>query len=73
MRLGDLLTLRDKLWSQVKEVPGVITVGIGSQERHAALIVFIDETTVQKDDLPVEYFDVPIVLRPAGRASSQGV
>jgi hypothetical protein len=71
MNLSELLLLRDKLWSQVRELPGVVTIGIGSSKNQDALVVFVDETKVQTNDLPVEYANVPVVLKPAGRATGQ--
>ncbi len=69
---ADLLVLRDKLWCQVRELPGVVTIGIGSKNDRAALVVFVDENIVHKDDLPTEYADLPVILEPANQAKAHG-
>jgi hypothetical protein len=68
----DLLMLRDKLWSQVSGLPGVVTIGIGSKNDQTAFVVFVDENKVHKDDLPAEYADFPVILEPAGQAKAHG-
>jgi hypothetical protein len=68
----DLLALRDELWCQVRQVPGVVTIGIGSKDDRAALVVFVDENKVHTDDLPTEYASLPVVLEPVGQAKAHG-
>lgn len=67
---ADLLALRDELWCQIRGLPGVVTIGIGSKNDRAALVVFVDENEVHKDDLPTEYASLPVVLEPVGQAKA---
>lgn len=69
---AELLALRDELWRQVRGLPGVVTIGIGSKNDRAALVLFVDENKVRKDDLPAEYASLPVVLEPVGRAKAHG-
>jgi hypothetical protein len=69
---ADLLSLRNKLWCEVRELPGVVTIGIGSKNNRAALVVFVEEEKLQKANLPVQYEDVPVVVKAAGQAKAHG-
>jgi len=71
-RVRDLQVLREDLWRKVKELPGVVTIGIGSKGNRSAFVIFVDEDRVRKDELPVKYANVAVVLRPAGPASAHG-
>jgi len=68
----ELLELRNKLWDKIRSLPGVITVGIGSSENQAALVIFIDEYTAGRNDLPTLYENVPVVLETAGKIKAHG-
>jgi hypothetical protein len=68
----ELLELRDRLWSQVRGIPGVVTVGIGSSRDGSALIVFVDEDNVDRGGLPTTYEQVPVILERAGKARTHG-
>lgn len=71
LAFGDLMLLRNELWSEIRRLPGVITIGIGSKNDRTALVVFVDEEKVQKGDLPVQYADVQVVVEPARIAKAQ--
>ncbi|HSE15768.1 MAG TPA: hypothetical protein VLB46_01875 [Pyrinomonadaceae bacterium] len=68
----ELLELRNKLWDKIRSFPGVITVGIGSSENESALVIFVDENTVNRSDLPTQYENVPVVLETGGKIKAHG-
>ena len=68
----ELLELRNKLWDKIRSCPGVITVGIGSSENEAALVIFVDEYTIGGTDLPTLYENVPVVVEIAGNIKAHG-
>jgi len=65
--VAELITLRNELWHQVRALPGLITIGIGSKNGEVALVLFVDEKKVRREDLPVCYATVPIIVESAGR------
>jgi len=69
---ADLLALRDELWLQVRRIPGVVTIGIGSKNDQAAFVIFVDENRVHKDVLPAEYASLRVVLDSVGQAKAHG-
>ena len=64
---AELIRLRDKLWTQIHGVPGLVTIGIGSKDGEAALVLFVDEKKVRKADLPVRFAAVPIIVESSGQ------
>lgn len=64
--LSELLAIRNKLWNEVHRFPGVVTIGIGSKEGKPALVLFIDEKTARKEDLPANYGAMPVILESTG-------
>ena len=68
---ADLIALRNKLWSEIRRQPGVITIGIGSKNDRTPLVVFVDERKLRKGDLPVQYADVQVVVEPARMTKAQ--
>lgn len=70
--LAELLELRDRLWCHVRELPGVVTVGIGFSGNQSALIVFVEGDKVDSDVLPDVYEDVPVIMESAGKVKAHG-
>lgn len=64
--LAELVAIRNKLWSEVQRIPGVVTVGIGSKEGQPALVLFIDEKKTRKDKLPAQYSAMPVIVESTG-------
>jgi len=68
----NLYKLRNKLWSQVKDIQGVVTVGVGTKRGKAALVIFVDETIVNYKDLPDKYANMPVTYESVGQAKAYG-
>lgn len=68
----DLYRLRNQLWSHVKDIQGVVTVGVGSKRGKVALVIFVDETIVDYKDLPVKYANIPVTYESIGQAKAYG-
>lgn len=73
MRTGkDLYKLRNQLWSHVKDIQGVVTVGVGTKKGEVALVIFVDEAIVNYKDLPVKYANIPVTYESVGQAKAYG-
>jgi hypothetical protein len=67
-----LLELRNRLWKEIRSIPGVITIGIGSTENQPALVIFVEQDMVERSDLPTLYENVPVLLETTGKIKAQG-
>lgn len=65
--IGELIRLRNKLWHQMRSEPGIVTIGIGSKDGEAALVLFVDEKKVHREELPARYAAVPVIVQSAGQ------
>lgn len=70
--LPQLLDLRNRLWKEIRSIPGVVTIGIGSSESQPALVIFVEKDTVERRDLPTSYENVPVLLETTGKIKAQG-
>jgi hypothetical protein len=70
--LPHLLELRNRLWKEIRSIPGVVTIGIGSTENQPALVVFVEKDTVERSDLPTSYENVPVLLETTGNIKLHG-
>jgi len=68
----DLYQARDQLWLRVKDTQGVITVGVGTKNGKAVLVIFFDKKKVNEKDLPIEHANIPVIHEPAGNAIAYG-
>ncbi len=64
---SDYLTLRDELASVLREVPGVLSVGIGKEDSRIVLVVAIDPIHFT-GGVPSSFDGVAVVLRDLGMA-----
>lgn len=45
--------------------PGVVTVGLGKERDHIVIVVFVEDRLKFENNIPKEYKDIPVVIRPA--------
>lgn len=67
-----LRSARNQLWSEVKNISGVVTVGIGKKNGKVALVIFMDKNRLNSEDLPEVFGDIPIILESTDQAIAYG-
>jgi hypothetical protein len=69
VKYQDILSIRDELDERLREVEGVISVGVGKARDDYVLVVLIDPNVFQ-GGIPSRYHGVSVIAENPGRAES---
>ena len=67
-----LISSRDSLWSQVKTIPGVVSIGVGMKDNHKVLVIFVTLDSINQEELPAHHRGIPVIIEGTGSAVTHG-